>query len=983
MSYNLKNKNSSVKSVNIDNDINISLSNTYKNRVHTDVVSKINSRQVFEDERSKCNKYRLIFNIKPYCTNVLFNPFTEIVRYKKDVNGNLTIEMINDKDCENISPRVKHIQDTSISRSNMGDNFKGLQNFEYLPGYDMFNNHILRDKSFKIVSDITNTQNKEGIFYNSLTDYMRDCKGNNIEMYQRFFDTNTNEFAVGSKMSKHLYHNDDILNFIDGSALSERLKEKDGWFGFENVCQIKTRDVSSKDIKIDKVINNKMGGDFIDMYPDRSLFSFNPKHNTLLNRLEYNWHFVLTYPFAIDRRHSFCSFNNDGQEQTGLKLLTLEKQKDAYGNDIILCRTYTKHGLNKGDMFRLCISPYGKSNEDEKIFYNVLSEINVSDLGDISGKYKDYYFKTENMEILDAMSTILKNDGSEYDIYGTHKDGDVHNWLYNDEGLFDDDKINIELSEHEFIINRVYNGVPSEYYFRLFKEIPNLKFKKEELTTEKSLSLENYINYLKNNDLKFFDKDISKLAFASTVYNDDLTQLLYSDDIDLTNIVDHLGRPLSEFYLTIIKNNKGNEEWYNSDNWLTQSTDNYWDFNNDLTDDIEFSHCFGKLSCGLNFGGFGDIRLRAQNGDIHLINELGAYGASKIGDYITKDGLVMNIISKNGIYRERSYIPSIGETVSNLFYGDFVEFSPFESKEKVLSDCLYRFNTYQREMQENELFSQLCGWDILSDDYDVTPNIQGVEPTYNKKVTEDGNFVVWSKNYVDKNIYYNLVEDTTRLQSFQRPEGYFYKPHYQIPIKEWGELKQESHYDIEVRYAQPVQINGIYISINTTLKHNCLVGDKVYICDDTNNKWWYTYVISVIDKTTLYIDKNLVDVDINSNLKIDWVNVCVKLNEGKYKFRRHNEDIPRYAHRMSNCQYIWREYINIGNINALLLPEYPYLNESFYINTDINFFLRRQDASSGTGLCGINMDGLYPLNIDGNIREESIYEYKDENEITC
>ena len=1013
-------KSDSVKSVNKDSGISISLSNTIKNYVHNNVVEKVNARLVFENERNKCNKYRLLFNIKPYCTNVLFNPFTEIVKFSSNgKEDDCKIEIKHDLSSTDYltetTERVKYIQDTSISRVDMDDILlEDVQGFEYYPGYDMFNNHLLRDNSFKIVSNLSTTTNE--LKYNSLIENMYNRFGEIIKIPQRKYDIFQERFITNKKIFKHLYDNDDILNFRDGSAINERLIEDNGWFGFANVCQIKTRDIDGTDLKIDKVINSKNGGDFIDMYPDRSLFSFNPKSNPFLHRLEYNWHYALTYPFACDKTHSFCNYVlNVGTttiSTTGLKILTFEKQKNAYGLDVLLFRTYTKHGLKVGDIFRLSINPNGRDIEDIDPNYTVvLNDISVSQLGDINGNNKEFFFIVENMDVLQKVSTIIKCGGSDYDEYGSYMGDEMHDWLTNGDS-FDDDNINMELNNHEYMINRIYNDTPSEYYFRVFKKIPNFKFAKEELTPQKGVDLKEYINYINNNckntnneKLIDFTMENSRFGFASSVYNDNITQLIYNDDINVNNLIDNLGRPLSEFYLTIIKNNKGHEIWYDSSNW----NGNEFESEDYTAKDIEYSHCFGKVSCGLNFGGDGDLKLRAKNGDINLINELGVYGTkdkddplkyntSKIGEYVTQEGMSLYVKSNDNL--KRLVVKNDGNTndsikVDGLFYGDFVEYNPSEAQEKVLSDCYHRFNTYQREMQfaESNIYKKLCGWDILSDDYDVTPNNESnfekfgedVMSTYDKKIVEDENFVVYSKDYVNPNEQYTLLDDNTSLYAYQKPEGYFYKPHYRIQIKEMGEIQQDSHFDIAVRSAKLVQNEGIFIRITSSLKHGCMVGDKIYICNDTTGDWWYTYVLSVVNPLTFYVDKKFIHINNefykNEN---DWVKNATYINDGTYKVRRMNPYIPRYAQRVSNCQFIWRKMLNIGDINAIDLEEYPYLNESFYINKDINFYLKRQDTNGGSGLYSGNNPASFPQDVIGQKMENtSNYEYKDENEITC
>ena len=43
----------------------------------------INSYDVYLNERKNSNKFRIVVDINPFCSNVLFNPFTEIVKDEK------------------------------------------------------------------------------------------------------------------------------------------------------------------------------------------------------------------------------------------------------------------------------------------------------------------------------------------------------------------------------------------------------------------------------------------------------------------------------------------------------------------------------------------------------------------------------------------------------------------------------------------------------------------------------------------------------------------------------------------------------------------------------------------------------------------------------------------------------------------------------------------------------------------------------------
>ena len=52
----------------------------------------------------------------------------------------------------------------------------------------------------------------------------------------------------------------------------------------------------------------------------------------------------------------------------------------------------------------------------------------------------------------------------------------------------------------------------------------------------------------------------------------------------------------------------------------------------------------------------------------------------------------------------------------------------------------------------------------------------------------------------------------------------------------------------------------------------------------------------------------------------------------------------------------------------------------FYVNKDINFFLKRQ---APFGYNGLYSSKLSPNDVFGNVKKENIYEYKDETNIVC
>ena len=97
----------------------------------------------------------------------------------------------------------------------------------------------------------------------------------------------------------HLYRYDSLDSVQ--KAINDKLIELDGWFGFINPASLDVPNVSinGNTYTVNKCMNDKNAGDFVDMYPDRTLYSFLPKYNPYRKRLEKNWDYCLTYPYNI------------------------------------------------------------------------------------------------------------------------------------------------------------------------------------------------------------------------------------------------------------------------------------------------------------------------------------------------------------------------------------------------------------------------------------------------------------------------------------------------------------------------------------------------------------------------------------------------------------------------------------------------------------------------------------------------------------
>lgn len=959
----------SVNSVNKEAFVNVELQQHTKVFPFPSISETIDQREVFEQEREDSTKYRLILTINPYCTNVLFNAITEIVQHE---GTNEVGKLIIASD-SGIKPSIKNYtiqgKTDNVTNTDMVRNTEyanGDDPFVYHCGYDIFNNHILRNQSFKLVNPLTgnsykfqNTTDKNKIKnnFNTIRDIMRYSDGKEIKLTRRT-DVKTIQGVENSdsqNYARHLYLKDDILSLID--SINANMSEQNGWWGFYNRSSIASCDFKKnewQDMKISKIFNGKyfdgsqeqehMACEFIEMYPDSTLYSFNPKYNVLQNREEQNWDICITYPYDKDDgkdkiliKGSTNESDNDGEPiyVNGLLLANYKQTKGTSGQDILLFRSLVKHNLKVGDKFKLF---YSKRNYNAESHFKEIKDrqFEVVNIGNLEGDYLDYYFYINGI-----------NDLKEILGYG------------------EDEKINSEDFYFRFI--KVINDRDCKYYYRKFKKLPNFKFKKMELTEDVASDKKNFEEYvsenckdLNNDGMLLFQKEQYPLAFAKTIYNDSMTQVTFTDTIEIDKIKDNLGRPLTEIFVTIIKRNKGHELWY-------EKSKTKEDLEN-----IEFSHCFGTLNSGL------EIHTEWSD-DIVLKNT-----RAKISDctvITTTDG---ESLDKDITIED------------DVFYGDVVELDTYNMVENVLSDVHFRFNTEQRE-HDFSGDGLNCGKflydEIMGDDYD--------HDMENKNDNKSG----W--NCVENDMDILNVKPTT-----YRPEGYHYKAHYPIKVREFGSMRQGSHKDITISSCRPRQAGGMFIEVVSTLRNGANSGNIVYLCDDMKQEMIPLTINSVLSNVRFLVNpmkpsddnyKNIfeicngllysertikefmekwVDEDGNEHFaEEDEKGTTIKdYSMPKYVLRLKNYDIPSYAYKVATNVYLWRDVLNVGNKDTVELTEYPFANGHFYINKDINFFLKRQDPF---GYNGLYSESKYPNDIYGNVKKTSNYEYKDEKNRIC
>ena len=217
----------------------------------------------------------------------------------------------------------------------------------------------------------------------------------------------------------------------------------------------------------------------IDMYPDRSLFSFIPKINKYReNRLEYNWDYCLTYPFENFYDNILVQYNcSDGTKVNGLKAVLVD---DLTIDDLI---NYNDDGV----ITLINIVLIGIGNGGKEIVVPLENNERIIRLG-YEGRNSEYYFSIYADELIEK--------------------------LYYFENI----------NQIDIRVRKVNNGGISEYYFRKFRRIPN--FNNSDVYNDGYVD----INEIKKYSNKNFNSTINSLGFSKTIYNDRNAQILYNDD---------------------------------------------------------------------------------------------------------------------------------------------------------------------------------------------------------------------------------------------------------------------------------------------------------------------------------------------------------------------------------------------------------------------------------------------------------------------
>ena len=988
---------SSKKSTSNTSGLNVSLGGKRKLLPTTDMSYVISAYEQYQKERENCNIVRLTCQVNPICTNVLFNRITEIVKkegssgitmlnygvsgdsgafsgvmYKTDDiafwSGNSASYQSVDALANSMSYQTTVTN--AVKNSSRGENYSNVEGFTevdslhptnairdmqlskedengnpfiYHCGLDIMNNHLIRSKSFKPISRMPDNADSGYTAFNTIADLMRDVSGNKV-IEKMYFPISAQVDGNTKILARHLYEYDDIYSFKD--AVTNNLVDKyNGWLGFVNSSKIKSYNDfdDNETLGIERPLMYMNGGDYIDMYPSRDLYSFIPKWNEYRRRMEKNWNYCITYPSSSTTK-GFEEIIETNNGVNSLKAIYFDETTRAdNGTSQLVIYSITKHGLAEGDYVNI-YNTYEESGET--ITELVIENAQVKSIAD------DYIFTVfgANTQLSDSWVEVSDDDikagklvinGITYTLddkkhtyffrIDSRKDEIIKYYIINKRDDYNG-YVNLDDKAQHISYKKVVGGMECDYYVRIFSRMPNFKFASG-TTSEYDLYRDGSDMISTYQKLEYdFENHVSRLAFAKNIYSDDIGEIVYTDDIDLSNLKDNLGRPLSSLYLTLVKNNKGYKEWYGFGN-----TENEWSPNAVSSDTIEFSHCFGEITCGFDYS--------SESIDGNNLNSIKTINNSGINV-----GFNCGSINKNS--ERRTSVTNVFEEEIDYegdvnFYGDLSYYDNFNAVERHIQPILHRFNTAQRESRgsaSNKYFKSFVYDEIFNDDYD--------------------------KN--DKYVIRSYVVDDANNKN----EGYYYVPHYEIPIRTFSTLNSVMPMFLTIRSLVNTN-NGTRISV--LQNHFLGVGDKAMIYDRETNDYYYCLVTSSDNEKTFICDIYTEDGEKGDRIPDIFSSDADKI--ARYRlFKIDNLEIPSYAHilRDGTCRFIWRNIINNGmNTSDKSIEEYPFTNGAFYVNRRVDLYLKRQDP--------LDLYGLYSEDdiIGREVEIEKENNYVKDDEIKC
>lgn len=743
---------------------------------------------------------------------------------------------------------------------------------------------------------ITTTSNLEG---KSLSDYtISNASTNPTSVNSTSLAYRISEVQDTAYRALHLYQRYEVYSFE--KAINEKLIEDNGWIGFKNVSKMPWYGTTS--LNISKPINSIAAGNMIDMYPSRDLFSFIPKYNSYRNRIEKNWDYAITYPSSSTTKD--IDFINEDLDS--LKILYFDEYvKDDDGRELITIYSISQHGLQEGDYVNI----YNESelvynaalvtNVENKYIFQVLRSNHILsdywyEIKDTDGTTITFNDETYNRSASNKNIYIGKSDGNKYYV------------------CTDTNRISFDSSSLNMSYKRLSNGSECSYYVRIFSKLPNFKNATQKiddkaLYNDKSTLISDYSNFSDD-----FENHINQLSFAKNIFNDKIAEIVYTDSIDISYLKDNLGRPITSIYFTAIKRNKGYKEWYGKKLYNSLSKTQklnpliYIDIKNS---EIEYSHCFGKNSCNFRLS---DEALESDYKDIRNTG-------------------IINGLSMSNINNDYDLSDEIDIEQCKNFYGDLCSYSSSEAKETIIQPIYNRFNTAQRELTSNDIaysaFSSMSYDEIYQDE------------------TNTG-FDEWNENMHHSIKYADIC--------LPRHEGYYYLPNYGIPIKSLSaDITKSDAITYPLLSIKKLTSSVVTAEFCTTENDEFTQNQKLELYDSENNVVYICIVTSFISMSRFI--GTIYDINGSNASNIDLTDYT------NFTLCKRDDSIPSYSYLTNDgtLRYYYREVIQNGeDTENTDISTYPFANGCFYIDKNINLYLKRQDPFGEFEISLIDNDSI-------------------------
>ena len=981
----LLDKNRSTLSNNLEQTLHVDLETTEKLLPNESLVDNFSLFEQYNRERDECSNYRVILNVNPVCSNVLFNIKSEIV-INEGTDSCVCTNFGEDGSCGYVMKDTYAVNAiNSLSAITTDDAIRNTEyshkdngKFVYHCGVDIFNNHMLRKKIFMHINkpDYNDKEAQEKLLvYNTLKDYLRDANGHVIKEVLGIKHNSSN-----NETERHIY-NTDSLDTLK-VAFYDRCEEKDGWWGFVNPGMINIDTSSSTTISVNNMLSNNKPCEFIDFYPDRTLFSFIPKYNRFRKRVESNWDYCITYPYAkdYDLVNTIC-----GGKESAIKAM-FKVVTNSSGIRLLQCTSLFKHNLNPGDQVNVYYYSLPAGIKPESEFGANLIHPHHSDaeMEEATEQTERGENSEPTFEEYEPYLTFQKANGT----IRVHSVGDLNGG--NKDRIFSIKfdsikKIYELLAAFGFYYKKVTDGGECVYYFRKFK-----KFTRKNGENLRS--------------------DANKAGLAQNIYGDNISQVIFTDDLDVYGMKDENGRPLSNVYFTVIKTNRGNEKWY-KDHEVG-------------SDEVEYSHCFGKITTGLDFSGI-DVNEEPFDYNVRYFHNLDPEECFT-GDGGVFDQEMINTFSAWG-QTVCSGMPKVIESGVTIdddeFYGDIVEFDIENYKTTTIGEIQHRFNTVQRELFD-PIFRDMIQDVITSDDYEAAND------EFKTKAFEVKSYYL-NDIYTSMHDISQVTEEHPLMYANIAPEGYFYAPHNKIMLREESNVLHSEalyvNYDwfslngrpvifiykrtpdgdvligkryLDVDYGNDggndgegggrgqkaiepptpgeqsfyfVQgYDGLILKIRVPDNYNFINGDFICVYDKLTTECVWGCISSFKNSilTINFDDDAFGDISILAHKS--YFNPS-SIDRRYFIFWTEN-NVPTFARLcLDTNEFAWRNLINQSDLekNSELF-DIPFSNGRLYIENNINFFLKRQDPRGeyglGKPLYNTVANPIYKFVIDGENR---------------